>query len=269
MSSVKKDFLTYNDIPIEIWVYICELIDDNKNYLFVANKYFFLLLTLINKPTNVAKMLFEYGQLYFIKYVNYLKSIKSAIISDTNKFPKISIVSALCLSVHYGHLDVIKYLVGLGADLRSVNNKEVKCALRQVRVEINKRYSCGANIAFSYDYPTKYASKNGHLEIVKYLVSLGADIRSDDDYAIRYASCNCHFEVVKYLISIGANFRSNDDYAVRHASKNGQLETVKYLVSVGANIRSNDDYAVRRALKNSHLEVVNYLVSLGAKSINN
>ncbi len=48
------------------------------------------------------------------------------------------------------------------------------------------------------------ASENGHLEIVKYLVSLGADVRALDNYAVRYASENGHLETVKYLTSVGA-----------------------------------------------------------------
>ena len=50
--------------------------------------------------------------------------------------------------------------------------------------------------------------KNGHLEIVKYLVSLGADIRSYNDYAVRWASRYGHLEVVKYLVSLEADIRS-------------------------------------------------------------
>ena len=73
----------------------------------------------------------------------------------------------------------------------------------------------------------------GHLEIVKYLVSLGADIRAAGDYAVRWASENGHLETVKYLVSVGADIRAENDLAVRWASENGHLEIVKYLVSVG------------------------------------
>ena len=50
----------------------------------------------------------------------------------------------------------------------------------------------------------RYASYNGHLDVVKYLVSQGADIRADNDEAVRWASFNGHLEVVKYLVSQGA-----------------------------------------------------------------
>jgi ankyrin repeat protein len=49
-----------------------------------------------------------------------------------------------------------------------------------------------------------FASENGHLDVVKYLVSQGADITADDNYAVRWASFYGHLEVVKYLVSQGA-----------------------------------------------------------------
>ena len=110
-------------------------------------------------------------------------------------------------SIIIGNLEQIKYLVSLGADIRSGN-----------------------------DFAVRLASADGHLEVVKYLVSLGADIRCFDDYAVRWASRNGHLEMVKYLVSIGADIRSQDDFAVQWASYNGHLELVKYLVSLGADI---------------------------------
>ena len=40
-------------------------------------------------------------------------------------------------------------------------------------------------------------AENGHLEVVKYLVSVGADIHSDEDDALVLASGKGHLEVVK------------------------------------------------------------------------
>ena len=44
-----------------------------------------------------------------------------------------------------------------------------------------------------------WASYNGHLEFVKYLVEQGADIHAEYDFALKYARKNKHLEVVKYL----------------------------------------------------------------------
>jgi len=51
------------------------------------------------------------------------------------------------------------------------------------------------------------ACKFGHLDIVKYLVSLGLSIHIRDDVPIYWASKMEHLELVKYLISKGANIK--------------------------------------------------------------
>ncbi len=121
-------------------------------------------------------------------------------------------------------------------DLRKINTRNANRYLLKgskegrmdfVLISLNKE----ANIHID---DVRLASKNGHLEVVKYLVSLGANIRSENDFALKYASRNGHLEVVKYLVSLGANIHADYDYAVKYASQNGHLDVVKYLVSLGA-----------------------------------
>ena len=122
----------------------------------------------------------------------------------------------------------------------------------------------------------------GHLEIIKYLMSIGASLQSDKDYALIIASEKGYFEIVEYLVSIGANVRSKNDRALIMASHYGHLKIVKYLVSQGANIHCtlkdefNFSYSmeiciylsgnspIQRASVHGHLDVVVYLSNLGA-----
>ncbi len=106
------------------------------------------------------------------------------------------------------------------------------------------------------------SAKYGHLETVKYLISIGADYTDDDNCAIRWASYNGHLETVKYLVSIGADYTADNNYAIRWASRYGHLETVKYLVSIGADHTANNNYAIRWASSNGHSKIVKYLSSL-------
>lgn len=46
------------------------------------------------------------------------------------------------------------------------------------------------------------ASRNGHLEIVKYLVESGADIRRTYNVLIKKASKNGHQAIINYLKSL-------------------------------------------------------------------
>src|SRR5208337_3640078 len=52
----------------------------------------------------------------------------------------------------------------------------------------------------TYKNILNWASENGYLEVVKYLIFLGADFRAKNDHAVILASSNGHLEVVKYLI---------------------------------------------------------------------
>ena len=124
--------------------------------------------------------------------------------------------------------------------------------------------SLGADITAQDNYSVRVASGNGHLETVKYLVSLGADITAQDNYSVRWASANGHLDVVKYLVSLGADITAQNNYSVRVASDNGHLNVVKYLVSLGANITDRKNAAVCYAASSGHFDVVKYLVSLGA-----
>jgi len=111
------------------------------------------------------------------------------------------------------------------------------------------------------DFALGWSSFGGHLEVVKYLVSVGANIHADNAHALRWSAENGHLEVVKFLVSIGANIHADDDFAFRWSAENGHLEVVKYLVNIGANIHAYDDYALRWSTTNGHPEVIEYLTS--------
>ncbi|AGF84863.1 repeat protein [Moumouvirus goulette] len=121
----------------------------------------------------------------------------------------------------------------------------------------------GINIHVDHDYPLFWASKGGHLEVVKYLVENGANIHGFSN-PLKNASEEGHLEVVKYLVEHQSDMYLYYDYALRSASKEGHLEIVKYLVENGANIHANNDWALRSASKEGHLEVVKILVKCGA-----
>ena len=136
-------------------------------------------------------------------------------------------------AVKSGNLEMVKYMVSLGADPLADNDRALQLA------------SC-----------------YGYLEIIKYLISLGANVQVNNNYAIRMASTDGHLDVVKYLVSLGADPQANDNEAIRCASEYGHLDTVKYLVSLGADLTANDNYAIKSAYVNKHIEVFKFLISL-------
>ena len=125
------------------------------------------------------------------------------------------------------------------------------------------------------------ASREGHLEIVKYLLSQGIDINMKasgvhgvaSDTALMIASGSGHLEIVQYLVEQGAGINITnciEETALMWASENGHLEVVKYLVEKGADMNVvqsllDGGNAFTLANDNGHLEVADYLASKGAE----
>ena len=83
-------------------------------------------------------------------------------------------------------------------------------------------------------YPTKtlrYASVNGHLELVRELLKDSrVDPSADNNFAIQEASRYGHLEVVRELLKDSrVDPSANNNAAIRLASKNGHLEVVREL----------------------------------------
>jgi len=79
-----------------------------------------------------------------------------------------------------GHMDMVKYLVGLGAN------------------PLNPEYEEGAETAMSG------AICKGHLEMVKYLIDSGATIPPNDDYFVKLAEERGHQSVVDHIRKINS-----------------------------------------------------------------
>lgn len=159
----------------------------------------------------------------------------------------------------------------------------------------------GANLFFYIGKAFSLAAMNGHLPVIKYLLSQCSSVEAkqimvnaENDLAFRYASQNGDLEMVKYLIYQGANIHAGNNFAIAHSVKTGNLEMVKflvrqgadatawnhstfpwpcrrehldlirYLIDHGADVAFNDNYAIRSAAAFGDLELVKYLVSKGA-----
>jgi len=177
---------------------------------------------------------------------------------------------ALHYSAENGHLEAVKYLVSIGANVHFDYEKTLQSSALEVSAKsghlgvVKYLVSVGANIHTNNDYALELSAKHGHLGVVKYLVDIGADIHVDNGYALRWSAEYGHLEVVKYLISVGANIHTHNDYALGLSAYYGHLEIVKYLIDVGANVCAKNNHALRFSAESGHLEVVKYLISIGA-----
>lgn len=140
------------------------------------------------------------------------------------------------LAVCFGYLEIVKYLLEHGANIKGTLH---------------------------------LAAKTAQYEMVKYLVEHGADVNEFDGEALAEASGTA---IVRYLVEHGAKINIQDESGRtpfhEHAQRKN-LETIKYLVEHGAdlNLRDKDGSTpLDLAEIHKHQEIVKYLKVHGATS---
>ena len=100
----------------------------------------------------------------------YLDIVKLIIKKEKSKYVSRALNLVLRWGAISGHLNIVKYTTGLGADIHIDN-----------------------------DFVFRWSAKNGHLDVVKYLIELGANIHVNDDFAFKWSEENGHLDVHKFL----------------------------------------------------------------------
>jgi ankyrin repeat protein len=112
------------------------------------------------------------------------------------------------------------------------------------------------------------ASKCGHLNIIKYFISLKIITIPIKSIGFIHATKNNDFSMVKYLADQGAEASFNNDHALIIACENGNLSMVKYMISLGADITTLDNEPVITACKKGNFRIVRYLAELDDEILN-
>lgn len=125
-----------------------------------------------------------------------------------------------------GHLEIVKYLHQNGADIRIKNDYMVINATCNGRIEVVK-YLVANGLDFEAHFALQSASSYGNLELIKFFLSEGAGIHIADKFgqtAIGLASKNGHLNAVKYLHQQGADL----DIALENVKENIKEELIAY-----------------------------------------
>ncbi len=129
------------------------------------------------------------NQLYNNHNIVFIRSHKK---SDIPKYgsPKFLSIytgsNTLDIAVEYRNLPVVKSLI-----IDTINLKYLQSVGKNEHIEIVKYLvSLGADYTINNNFTIRYASYYGHLAIVEYLVLLRADYTANNNFAIRWASCN-------------------------------------------------------------------------------
>ncbi|XP_033643957.1 ankyrin repeat domain-containing protein 17-like isoform X1 [Asterias rubens] len=153
--------------------------------------------------------------------------------------------TALTLACCGGFLDVAKFLIDVEADI------ELGCST-----------------------PLMEAAQEGHVELVKFLLSKNANVRAitaTGDTALTYACENGHTDVADVLLAAWADLEHESEGGrtpLMKAARAGHFCTVQYLISKGAEVNratSNNDHTVLSlACAGGHLNVVELLLEHGS-----
>jgi ankyrin repeat protein len=133
-------------------------------------------------------------------------------------------------AIIYGHIEIVKLLLQYGADPHQNNNQSMNLAIYFNRKEIIKYlyridddlldhdtlfevYVLGdidmikylISLGIKYPVGLNYAAEHGHIETVKYLLTLDNYINFDKETALVYALKKSHFNIADYLIDKGAD----------------------------------------------------------------
>jgi hypothetical protein len=116
----------------------------------------------------------------------------------------------------------------------------------------------GADVHAWNDDALRQASKNGHAETVRILLTV-VDVHAVRDMALYMAGLWGHTETVKMLLAAGADVHATNDCALRHAAETGHTQIVQLLLAAGADVHADEDYALHIAARNGHSETVKIL----------
>lgn len=211
------------------------------------------IIAMLSKAGAKVKAALTYEMLLNASACGYLDIVKECLaINKSLVSPKI-LNAALFQSSSYGRLDIVIYLIELGADVKSIADEE------------SSRYAT----------PLHFAAANGHLEVVKELIRCGSSIDPIDvnnNTPLLSAIENGQLEVAKFLLRNGANLHAKDSFncgAAFFVGKSDDLNMLKFVIErlSAAEINMESKYGatpLSEACRLGKLHAVNFLLAKGA-----
>lgn len=156
-------------------------------------------------------------------------------------------MTALHFAAQNGNIDVVKYLIEHGADIKAQDISLSRSAIH-------------------------FAAENGNLDTIKFLAEKGVDLQDKDSLgatALHYAAKSNRLEVMKYLVSKKIDYTAKDVRgwtAMHYAAYGGSIDAVKYLLAKGLNINElNNSGRTPLFFARGHRELRKFMISKGAK----
>ncbi|AUV58025.1 ankyrin repeat protein [Bandra megavirus] len=225
-----------DQIPDEIWLHIISYLGNSKYDFYFTQVKFFEFIRYKKIGRNIIYQVIKKGLVDVFKYINAQYQKSNELIVNNKSFMQKSVNKYLSIASRYGQLNMVKYLIKLGACIHKRN-----------------------------DYALRVACLKGHLNVVEYLINQDAIINARNGESLILASKYGHPSVVDYL----AKFSTDNEYyrnrSCRLACLYGHLNVVKYWIDSGINIDSDYGDYINLAYMNNRHEIVRYLESIGMK----
>jgi len=148
-------------------------------------------------------------------------------------------------------IDVIRWLVKIECPFGTRTMEE---ASAQGDMEILKILSQRFNNSINGSRAVSYAARNGHLHVVKYLLSYGHTVCQN---TVGFAALGGHLDILKYFFDKGCEMGPSVCYM---SAMRGHLNIIKWARSVGIGW---DNWTIRMASKRNYMEIVEYAMKNG------
>ena len=181
----------------------------------------------------VVEYLLQQGSFSLIAFHNAIKYNKFSIVKLFLKYHNHYTFYEIMLATEYDHLEIFKLFKYMDSDIFQLFQRACRFGSLEIAKYITT-FTDKSIITSNKNYSIRFASKNGHYEIVKFLLENNADIHTDDDYPIRIASQKGHLKVVELLIEKNANIHALNGYALQWADVNYHTDIVDLLLLNGA-----------------------------------
>jgi hypothetical protein len=167
-------------------------------------------------------------------------------------------------AVRSGHLDIVKYLITMGPNYAKDKYFAFVTACHKDRIDIVKYFieELKYDIREEDSFPMAQCARQGHLDILKYLVERGHHMKNNGEVLLKCAEYG-FFDVIEYLCEIGYGFQDKGNSAIIKSAENGHIVIVEYLVDMGYDFRSQNNEAFKEAVYGGHHDVCEYLLHLG------
>ncbi|RDW72765.1 uncharacterized protein DSM5745_07937 [Aspergillus mulundensis] len=253
---------------------LCSDLIDRGAEVNVTNEWFYtpLQLAVIGEDERIVDLLVDHG------------ADVNLAIESTDKEDDNGIVTALQVAAMNGSEDMVRKLIGLGANLSDdVEDSRFKSALQVASFEdhqdvVQILIDAGSDvneIGGLYGTSLQAAAFQGAIEAAKALLEAGADVNisgvGERGNALIAAASNSHEDMVKLLIEHGAdvNVAGGESfyYALHAASNKGCDEIVLALIEAGADINAQGGMygtALIAACVEGHLDTCQLLLERGA-----